>query len=51
MNITFIGGGNMANAIIGGLIKQGQPAQTVSVIEIDAAARARLTESVRDQNV
>ena len=44
MNITFIGGGNMANAIIGGLIKQGQPAQTVGVIEIDAAARARLTE-------
>jgi pyrroline-5-carboxylate reductase len=44
MNITFIGGGNMANAIIGGLMKQGQRAPTVRVVEIDAAARARLTE-------
>ena len=40
MNITFIGGGNMANAIIGGLMKQGQRAPTVRVIEIDAAAVA-----------
>jgi pyrroline-5-carboxylate reductase len=42
MSITFIGGGNMANAIIGGLIKQGQPAAALRVVEIDAAARERL---------
>jgi pyrroline-5-carboxylate reductase len=44
MNITFIGGGNMASAIIGGLLKQGQPAAELRVVEIDAAARARLAQ-------
>ena len=44
MNITFIGGGNMANAIIGGLLKQGAAANSLRVIEIDAAARAKLTQ-------
>ncbi len=44
MNITFIGGGNMASAIIGGLIKQGQPAAALRVVEIDATARARLAQ-------
>lgn len=42
MNITFIGGGNMASAMIGGLLKNGWAADAVRVIEIDAAARARL---------
>jgi pyrroline-5-carboxylate reductase len=43
MSIAFIGGGNMANAIIGGLLKQGQPAAGLQVVEIDAEARTRLT--------
>jgi pyrroline-5-carboxylate reductase len=44
MSITFIGGGNMASAIIGGLLKQGRPAAELRVVEIDAAARARLAQ-------
>ena len=32
-NIAFIGGGNMAGAIIGGLIKQGTPASSIQVVE------------------
>lgn len=31
--LAFIGGGNMASAIIGGLIKQGTPAQRILVVE------------------
>jgi pyrroline-5-carboxylate reductase len=44
MNITFIGGGNMANAIIGGLLGKGYAATGLRVVEIDAGARARLTQ-------
>ncbi len=44
MKITFIGGGNMAGAIIGGLLNTGYPAASVRVVEIAAAARQRLTE-------
>ncbi len=40
--IAFIGGGNMASAIIGGLIRQGLPADRVLVIEPFAEARAKL---------
>ncbi len=43
MNITFIGGGNMAAALIGGLIAQGHAASGMRVIEIQAAARAQLS--------
>jgi pyrroline-5-carboxylate reductase len=40
--LAFIGGGNMASAIIGGLIKQGTPANRILVVEPFAEARQRL---------
>jgi pyrroline-5-carboxylate reductase len=40
--IAFIGGGNMASAIIGGLLRQGLPAAQVAVVEPFAEARQRL---------
>ncbi|MEX1167423.1 MAG: pyrroline-5-carboxylate reductase [Hydrogenophaga sp.] len=42
--IGFIGGGNMASAIIGGLIKQGHPASAIQVVEPWAEQTARLTQ-------
>lgn len=45
MKITFIGGGNMAVALIGGLRKQGFSAAGIQVVEPFAAAREKLTES------
>lgn len=42
MNICFIGGGNMATALIGGLLGRGFGAQQISVVEINADSRARL---------
>lgn len=42
MNICFIGGGNMASALIGGLLGKGYPAAQISVVEISAENRARL---------
>ena len=42
MKITFLGGGNMAAALIGGLVKQGFSAADVQVVELFAEGRARL---------
>ena len=42
MRIAFIGGGNMASALIGGLIAKGTHARAISVIEVSPAARERL---------
>ena len=42
--IAFIGGGNMASAIIGGLLKQGLAPAQVTVVEPFAEARARLKQ-------
>ena len=42
MNICFIGGGNMASAMLGGLVKQGISPQQLRVVEIDDANRKRL---------
>jgi pyrroline-5-carboxylate reductase len=40
--VAFIGGGNMASAIIGGLLRQGLPPAQVEVVEPFAAARDKL---------
>ena len=40
--IAFIGGGNMASAIIGGLIKQGHAPEHITVVEPFEEARAKL---------
>ena len=45
MKITFIGGGNMAVALIGGLRKQGFSAAGMQVVEPFQEAREKLTES------
>lgn len=42
MNICFIGGGNMASAMIGGLLGKGFGAKNISVVEIDTTNRERL---------
>jgi pyrroline-5-carboxylate reductase len=46
MKVCFIGGGNMATALITGLLRQGQRAADLSVVEIDATARARLARDL-----
>ena len=43
--IAFIGGGNMASAIIGGLIHQCQPASQIEVVEPWAEAREALRKN------
>jgi pyrroline-5-carboxylate reductase len=42
MKIAFLGGGNMAAALIGGLIAKGHDASRISVIEVSPAAREKL---------
>ena len=42
MNICFIGGGNMANALIGGLLKHDFAVTQLYVVEINADSRAKL---------
>ena len=43
MNICFVGGGNMANALIGGLLRNKTfVPEKVSVVEINAESRAKL---------
>ncbi len=44
MNICFIGGGNMANALIGGLLARGYAPADISVMEINPDNRAKLVE-------
>jgi pyrroline-5-carboxylate reductase len=43
-SIVFIGGGNMAGALIGGLLKSGMPAAAIQVVEPHAPQRERLAQ-------
>jgi pyrroline-5-carboxylate reductase len=47
MKIAFLGGGNLATALIGGLVARGFDARAISVIELSPAARERLAEKYR----
>jgi len=47
VNITFIGGGNMARAIIGGLLDKGYTAEAIGVVELIPEARERLQRELR----
>jgi len=42
MKVAFIGGGNMASAIIGGLVAKDFPRGDLLVVEVDSNARTRL---------
>lgn len=42
MKIAFLGGGNMASALIGGLLRKGQARGEICVIEVSSEARGRL---------
>lgn len=44
MKIAFIGGGNMARALIGGMLQRGFVTDAISVVEVDASSRAQLAE-------
>jgi pyrroline-5-carboxylate reductase len=44
MKITFIGGGNMACALIGGLLRQGYEPDNMKVVEINCHAREKIKQ-------
>lgn len=44
MKICFVGGGNMASALIGGMLAKGYAAADIAVVELQAEARARLAD-------
>jgi pyrroline-5-carboxylate reductase len=43
VRIAFIGGGNMASALVGGLLNNGFAAEQIAVVEVDPGARERLS--------
>lgn len=51
MNITFIGGGNMASALIGGLLQQGYAATQIRVVEISAEGREKIKHEFKVEAV
>ncbi|MDA0236381.1 MAG: NAD(P)-binding domain-containing protein, partial [Proteobacteria bacterium] len=44
MKITFLGGGNMATALIGGMLERGFAAAGLQVVELGEAARCALAQ-------
>ncbi len=42
LSVAFVGGGNMASAVIGGLVQRGLPAARIQVVEPHAPSRVRL---------
>ncbi len=46
MNITFIGGGNMASALISGLLQQGYATEQLHVVEINAESREKIKNTL-----
>ena len=47
MSITFIGGGNMATAIAGGLVARGRAASGIAIVDPVDAQRAKLEAALR----
>jgi pyrroline-5-carboxylate reductase len=47
MRIAFIGGGNMASALVGGLLKNGFDSARIAVVEVDPGARDRMQAEFR----
>ena len=47
MKITFVGGGNMASALIGGLLRKGWPRKKIAVGEVAPAARERIAREFK----
>jgi pyrroline-5-carboxylate reductase len=47
-SLVFIGGGNMATAIVGGLLRAGQAAAAITIVEPWAEQRARLAAAFPD---
>ncbi len=46
MKITFLGGGNMATALIGGMLERGFAADDIQIVELGEAARAALQQKL-----
>jgi len=44
--LVFVGGGNMASAILGGLLRHGHPPQQICVVDPDAAIRQNLEQTM-----
>lgn len=47
MNVVFIGGGNMADAMIGGMLRSGFEPGQMRVVEVSGDARRRLADKYR----
>jgi pyrroline-5-carboxylate reductase len=47
MKIAFIGGGNMATALIGGLVARGIKRGSLSVVEVVSASRSRISRKLK----
>src|SRR5215212_5510315 len=47
MKISFVGGGNMATALIGGLLRKDWPRERIAVVEIDANAREKMSRELK----